>query len=194
MHTEVGHIKLHNPDYLNNEEIGLVIPDVPAVTQSPFQPILQSRGSVHASRSWLWLPTSRGNTALNIQGIDIEQEKRRYLSYTPTSYPAGSFLKATDENTILISDKTAEQLRIKNYTLNEIAFDSLLNQSVPQPVIDQLRTLENVRFNTEKAFKKAAARVLTEKTDCQVRSRHCHNSQTLPTAFENRVHLHRRQR
>ncbi len=161
VHVEVGHIKLHNPEYLNNEEIGHLIADVPAVTQSlstnPAVKGFSPRIKVMAMAS-----TSRGNTALNVQGIDIKQEKTVSELYTHV-LPGGSYLKDTDENTILISDKTAEQLRIKNYTLKESTFDSLQNQSVPQPVIDQLRTLENVRFNTEKAFKKAVAEVLTEK-------------------------------
>jgi len=161
VHIEVGHIKLHNPNYLNNEEIGYTLPDSRAISQSlssnPTIKGFSPRIKVMAMAS-----TSRGNTALTLQGIDVTQEKQISELYTHV-LPGGTFLETTGENSIVISDKTAEQLRIKNYTLTEIALDSLLSLSVPASVVDGLRDLSQVRFNTEKAFTKAVSQRLNPK-------------------------------
>lgn len=159
VHTEVGHIKLHNPDYLNNEEVGNTLPDPHAVmrylSSNPAIKGFSPRIKVMAMAS-----TSRGNTALTLQGIDVRLEKRVSELYTQL-LPGGTYLETTGENPIVISDKTAEQLRIKNYTLTGVMLDSLLKLPVPSIVINRLRKLEQVRFNTEKAFKKAVSEQLT---------------------------------
>ncbi len=157
--TEVGHIKLHNPDYLNNEEIGHTLPDSRAVARflssNPAVKGFSARIKVMAMAS-----TSRGNTALNLQGIDIEMEKHVSELYTKL-LPGGTYLETSGDNPIVISDKTAEQLRIKHFTLTEDALDSLQKLSVPPTVIERLRKIGQTRFATEKTFTKAVSGQLT---------------------------------
>jgi len=161
VHIEVGHIKLHNPNYLNNEEIGYTLPDSRAVVHY-LSSIPAIKGFSPRIKVTSMASTSRGNTALTLQGINVGQEKQVSELYKKL-LPGGSFLETTGENPIVISDKTAEQLRIKNYTLTKVALDSLLNLSVPPAVIDRLREFDQVRFNTEKAFTKAVSQRLTSK-------------------------------
>lgn len=159
VHTEVGHLKLHHPDYLNNEEINYVIPNVQGTTQLlSSNPVV--RGFSPRIKVIAMASTPRGNTAMTLQGIDVNQEKT--VSNLYNHIVSGCYINSDDEHAILISDKSAEQLRIKHYTLTETALDSLLSLSVPPSVIDQLRSLENVRFYTEKAFKGAVSEQLTE--------------------------------
>jgi len=162
IYTEVGHIKVHNPDYLNNEEIGNTIPQSDAICR-----YLEKRPEVKAFSKRIKLmamaSTSRGNTALMLQGIDIEKEKRVSEVYRQLVPGAGTYFETSGLYPIVISDKTAEQLRIKSYQLTTDKMDSLKLANVPQQVLHKLEPLENIRYNTRNLFVKAVKKRLTRK-------------------------------
>jgi ABC-type lipoprotein release transport system permease subunit len=159
IYTESSHLKLHNPDFLNNEEIGNTIAESGQIIR-----FLKNSSSVKAFSTRVKLmtmvSTSRGNTALMLNGIDLEQEKAVSDLYTKMVNGGGSFLDGIEGNQVVISDKTAEQLRIKNYQLTEEILDSLKNAGIPSIVTAKLLPIVNVRFNTEKLIEKKASELL----------------------------------
>jgi len=160
--TEESHIKLHNPDFLNNEEIGNTIPNVDAVSG-----FLQKNPGVRAFSKHIKLmamaSTSRGNTALMVNGIDLGEEKQVSELYTQIVAGAGSYFDSPGTFPIVISDKTAEQLRVKNYLLNGVLLDSLKSAGVSEKVISKLLPMENVRYNTKNLIEKQIGKLLTRK-------------------------------
>ena len=162
VYTEVSHIKIHNPDYLLNEEIKYTIPQINKVEN-----YLSSNPKVKAFTKRIKLMvmanTSRGNTALMLQGINIKDEMAVSQLYTKIVPGAGSYFNAKMSNPIVISDKTAELLRIKNYQINKEVLDSLSKLEVPGSIMNKLAPIENERFKTQKLFKTALNKLLTKK-------------------------------
>jgi len=160
VHTEIGHIKLHNPAYLNNEEISHTIPESKAISQylekNPFIKGYSQRIKLMAMAS-----TSRGNTAIMLQGIDVQKEKRVSELYTKILPGAGTYFEESGAYPLVISDKTAEQLKIKSYQLTTERLDSMRKIPLPETVISKLKALESTRFHTEKLFKKEVSQVLS---------------------------------
>ena len=161
VYTEVSHIKIHNPDYLLNEEIKYTIPQSDKVEQ-----YLSNNPKVKAFTERIKLMvmanTSRGNTALMLQGINLKDEMAVSELYTKIVAGGGSYFDTKMSNPIVISDKTAELLRIKNYQITEEVMDSLIKMEIPQPIIDKLSTIENERFKTKKLFNTAIKKLLTK--------------------------------
>jgi len=162
IYTEVGHLKLYNPEFLNNEEINNFIPQSEAVVS-----YLQNDKRVKAFSQRIKLmsmaSTSRGNSVLMLQGIDLEKEKQVSDLYKLILPNAGTYFAGSGSYPIVISDRTAEQLRIKNYTIKAETFDSLKIAGIPEPVIEKLKVIENKRFNTENLLKKQLTKLLSLK-------------------------------
>ena len=162
IYTEVSHIKIHNPDYLLNEEIKYTIPQSNEVEQ-----YLSNNSKVKAFTKRIKLMvmanTSRGNTALLLQGINLNDEKAVSRLYTKIVPGGGSYFDTKMSNPIVISDKTAELLRIKNYQITQEVLDSLNELEVPESVIEKLSSIENERYKTEKLFKTALKQTISKK-------------------------------
>jgi ABC-type lipoprotein release transport system permease subunit len=153
IYTEASHVKIRNQDYLLNEEIKYTIPDQEAVISelrnNPKVVAFSSRIKLMAMSS-----SSRGNTALMLQGIDLEDEKKVSNVFKKIIPDAGSFFETDMNNPVVISDRTAESLRIKNYEINDEILDSLSVTGVPHTIISILQSVKGERFKTEKLFKK----------------------------------------
>lgn len=160
IYTENGHIKLYNPDFLNNEEINNYIPNREAIRR-----FLEKDTAVKAFSERIKLvamgTTSRGSASLMLQGINVENEKK--VSQIYTYIIKGNYFEDAMSYPVVISDKTAEQLRIKNYMLTTEILDSLKNTGIPASVIDTLKSIENIRFESENKIKKEISTMLTEK-------------------------------
>lgn len=75
---------------------------------------------------------------------------------------AGEYVK-TGKSTpeILISKKTAEALKLRNYTVSDEKKEALLMEEVPVEVIDKLSPIKGKRFRTEKDFREALSELMT---------------------------------
>lgn len=162
VHTEISHMKIHNQDYLLNNEITCTISDIDKVER-----FLEQQAEVVAFskrlKTMAMASTSRGNTALMLQGIELENEKKVCQVYDQLVANGGTFFESDMSHPIVISDKTAEQLRIKNYTIDESVIDSLKTLSVSEETVEKLSSILDVRFKTEKLFKKKLKELLTAK-------------------------------
>ena len=160
--TEVSHIKLYHPDFLNNEEIGHTIPKEKSVTA-----FLDKHPGIKAYSKHIKLmvmaSTSRGNTALMLNGIDVEKEKQVSQLYTQLLPGEGTYFEEDGSFPIIISDKTAELLRIKSYQLDAVVLDSLKRAGFPESIIVNLMALDKIRFNTKKLMEKKVTKLLTRK-------------------------------
>lgn len=160
VYTEQGHLKIYNPEFLNNEEINNTIPQSTAIEEY-LQNGKRIKAFSHRVKLMSMAATSRGNTALMLQGIVVEKEKQVSDLYKYILPNAGTYFESGGSYSIIISDKTAEQLRIKNYTIKAETFDRLRNAEIPQSVSEKLKVIENERFNTESLFRKRLMTLLS---------------------------------
>ena len=163
IYTELGHIKIQNPDYLVNEEASHAIPNM-----SELENFLHNSEHVEAyakrSKIMAMASTARGNAGIILKGIDLERETLVSNVYEHLIPGSGSYFKETSRlPLVLISNKTAEQLKLKNYRISAQTLDTLKQLKVPQLTIDKLNPLQNQRFITKKKFESRIKEIWTIK-------------------------------
>ena len=75
----------------------------------------------------------------------------------------GRYLDPAGIGEILISDKTAELLKIKQYAVTDSVIDKLRQEEVPLTVLQKLEIMKDTRFRSPGDFREALARELTRK-------------------------------
>ncbi|MBN2521314.1 MAG: ABC transporter permease [Bacteroidales bacterium] len=162
IYTEVSHIKIRNPRYLDNEEIKYTVNDYNEIKE-----FLKNSPEVKESSQSINLmcmaQTPWGNSGIIIKGIQPEQEKEVRNLYKFIVEGGGNYLSEVGKKQILISDKTAEQLMLKNYMITDVVIDSLLKSGMKKNLADKLSPLKGRIYRTEKKFKTEVGNLLSEK-------------------------------
>jgi ABC-type lipoprotein release transport system permease subunit len=160
--NEVSHIQIHNTEYLKNEEILLTVNDT-AEMANAINSLPGLTGWVKRTRMVAMANSPWGNTGVIVYGIDPEKEKKVSEIYKRIIPGDGGYLEKNQPGDILISDKTAEILKMKQYIITEKIIDSLRITKVPEVVIKKLETLKDVRFRSPKEFREALQAEMTVK-------------------------------
>jgi ABC-type lipoprotein release transport system permease subunit len=162
IYNEVSHIQIHNPEYIKNEEIGLTV-------QKP-EELAALIGSMEETAAWVkrtkltgMAVTPWANAGVVIYGIDPETEKQVTHIHREIIPGAGNYPVGETSGEILISDKTAEILKLKHYLLTEKAAYRLKEQQVPGLVLDKLAALKEKRFRSPREFREALETILDKK-------------------------------
>jgi len=162
INTEIGHLKIHNPEFLNNEEISKIIPE-----NDKLNKFLKNSPEVSAYSSRIKLmsmaSTSRGSTALMLHGVKISDEIKVSDINSLIIPASGTYLDEKQTYPIVISDKTAETLRIKSYQIDPEHIQKMKNEGLPDQLISKLTRIENNKYNTKNLFKKELSEILSKK-------------------------------
>jgi ABC-type lipoprotein release transport system permease subunit len=160
--NEVSHIQIHNTEYLKNEEILLTVKDT-AEMVGAIETLPGISGWVKRTRMVAMANTPWANTGVVIYGIDPEKEKQVTEIYKKIVPGGGEYLDKGKAGNILISDKTAEILKLKQYIITGEVIDRLKAEKVPEEVLSQLNKLKNIRFRSPKEFREALKNELKKK-------------------------------
>lgn len=154
INNEVSHLQVHNSEFLKNEEIGLTV-------QNPDK-IIRSLGSIKEVAGWAertrivaMINTPWAGSGVVINGIEPEKEKRVTEIYKRIVPGGGKYLDNQSSGEILISDKTAEILKLKQFIVTDSVIEELKREKVPDAVLSKLGTLKNTRFRSPKDFREA---------------------------------------
>jgi ABC-type lipoprotein release transport system permease subunit len=161
IHNEISHVQIHNPEFMNNEEMQYTIADYPKVIDSlntiPDIIAYSPRVKIFAMAQSDWAASG-----LIIEGINPDDEKR--VSKVPQNLIEGDFFTEDSRMpSIIIGSKAAENLKLLNYQITEEKIQSLETATFGEDFKDRLNQLSTQRYRTEKDFKKALAEVLSEK-------------------------------
>lgn len=161
IYTQTSHIKIRNPNYLINEESHYTISDYQQVTafidSAPEVKNWCSRLTIMAMAT-----TSRGSCGLVLKGIDPAKERLVSNIHELIVPQSGEYFNEQSKlPPLLIGDKTAELLRIKNFRINEKVLDSLRKLQLPEPTINKLKQIIDQRFVTDRKFKTSLKGILT---------------------------------
>ncbi len=158
IYTEASHLKIRHPHYANNEDISLTLPHI-----GPLKTMLDTVTALEAysCRTIIvaMVNTARGTTGLKLNGIDPVTEKKVCNVYQHLL--TGQYLTDSMANGIVISDKTAELLKIKQYKLTPGAFDSLGRTISDTAFLNGIKPLVNQTYYTKKQFIKAFGSVIS---------------------------------
>jgi ABC-type lipoprotein release transport system permease subunit len=152
--NEVSHIQIHNNEFIKNEEIDLTVNNIeeltPAIESLPGLTGWVKRTKVIAMANTPW-----ANTGVVIYGIDPEKERKVTAIYKEIVPGAGGYINAQNPGDILISDKTAEILKLKQYIVTDSIINELRKEKVPQDVLTRLKTLKDIRYRSPRDFREA---------------------------------------
>ncbi|MBK7711288.1 MAG: ABC transporter permease [Bacteroidales bacterium] len=162
IYNEVSHIQIHNSDYLKNEEINLTVQDTALVAEAVKQ-LPGLKGWVARTKMVVMANTPWANTGIFIYGIDPEREKQVSEIYKKIIPGAGNYLDKDKPGTILISDKTAEILKLKQYCLTDTVIGKLERGELPKSVLSKLAGIKDERFRSPKDFRAILKSLLTGK-------------------------------
>ena len=162
IYNEVSHIQVHNTEYLKNEEIHLTVNDTTEIRRA-IEALPGLKGWLKRTRMVAMVNTPWANTGVFVYGIDPEKEKQVTEIYKKIVPEGGEYLDKTKPGNILISYKTAEVLKLKQYIIKEEVMNQLKFENVPAIVLSRLDSLRDVRFRSPKEFREALKTELTKK-------------------------------
>jgi ABC-type lipoprotein release transport system permease subunit len=158
----VSHIQIHNNDYIKNEEIGLTVRNLEEISRN-IDSLKGLSGWVKRTKIVAMANTPWANTGVIIYGIDAEKEKLVTEIYKEIVPGGGEYLDNQKPGNILISDKTAEILKLKQYIITDSIIEKLREEKVPVTVLTKLETLKNIRFRSPGDFREILRKEFSKK-------------------------------
>jgi len=162
IYNEVSHIQIHNKEYLENEEPVFTVVR-PEEVISSIEALPEVSTFVQRTKLTAMAATPWAATGIFIYGIDPEKEKLVSEIYKKIVPSGGEYIDKNKNGTILISDKTAELLKLKHYIITDGLFERLSGKQIPYPVMEKLDSLKEVRFRSPKDFREALKQRLSKK-------------------------------
>ena len=162
VYNEVSHIQIHNNEFIKNEEIDLTINNLDEITRS-IDSLKELSGWVKRTKIIAMANTPWANTGVIIYGIDPEKERQVTEIYKEIVPDGGEYLDNQNPGDMLISDKTAELLKLKQYIVTDSIIEGLRKEKVPETVLIKLETLKDKRFRSPKDFREALRKEFSKK-------------------------------
>ncbi|GAA4823005.1 ABC transporter permease [Algivirga pacifica] len=107
---ETGHVQIHNVQYLEEQETGHFLEGM-ADIQSQLNALPEVGAATYRTKITAMAMSANGNAGIQLIGIDPEEEKTVFgLSEKLTD---GAYFEGIKRNPILISQRTAEKLKLK---------------------------------------------------------------------------------
>jgi ABC-type lipoprotein release transport system permease subunit len=154
VNNEVSHIQIHNTGYLRNEEINLTIVNPDQIIRR-IDSIKEVAGWTERTKIVAMANTSWANAGIVIYGIDPNREKKITDIYRQIVPGGGEYLSNSRPGEILISDKTAELLKLKQYIVTDSTIDVLRNNKISGDILGKLEVLKGTRFRSIRDFREA---------------------------------------
>jgi ABC-type antimicrobial peptide transport system permease subunit len=107
--------------------------------------------------------TPWANTGVIIYGIEAEKERGVTEIYKEIVPDGGEYLDNQRPGDILISDKTAELLKLKQYIVTDSIIEKLRGEKIPETVLTNLETLRDIRLRSPRDFREALKKEFSRK-------------------------------
>jgi ABC-type lipoprotein release transport system permease subunit len=152
IYNEVSHVQVHNNEFLKNEEIDLTVKNPDEIIHC-IDSLKEVSGWTRRTKVVAMANTPWANTGVILYGIDPEKEKQVTEIYRKIIPGAGDYPDIFNPEDILISDKTAEILKLKQYIVTDRIIEEMTEQKIPEAVLTQLKALKDLRFRSPKDFR-----------------------------------------
>jgi ABC-type lipoprotein release transport system permease subunit len=162
INNEVSHIQIHNNEYIKNEEIDLTVRNINDIALS-IDSLQELSGWVKRTKIIAMANTPWANTGVIIYGVDAEKERLVTEIYKEIVPDGGEYLDNKHPGGILISDKTAEILKLKHYMVTDSIIEKLSRENVPETVLSKLANLKDTRFRSPRDFREALRKEFNKK-------------------------------
>jgi ABC-type lipoprotein release transport system permease subunit len=157
--NEVSHLQIHNPQYLENNELKYTINDFLSLQKS-----LEAQPNITAYSPRIKImgmaSTSGSASGILINGVDVEKERQVSGIANSIIDGAGNYFDDSRQKSIVIGEKLAKTLKLAYYMISDKDLEELMNNKKFKEIVPLLDTLKNVRYRTEKDFEVALGSVL----------------------------------
>jgi len=152
--NESSHIQVHNPKYLDNNELKYTIGEsseyIAQIEQIPQVKAVSPRIKVFGMAS-----TSGNASGVMINGVNISRERRVSGISESLVRNGGSFFGDDGRKPIVIGEKLAKTLKLTYYELEAEDIDRLSERKRFRHILPDLDSLLGERFRTEADFDRA---------------------------------------
>jgi len=162
IYNEVSHIQIHNSEFIKNEELNLTIGN--------YDEIIRNLDTMTELSNWTartkiiaMANTPWANTGMIVYGIDPEKEKKVTEIFKEIEPGGGKYIEAQNPSDILISDKTAELLKLKQYIITDSVIANCKKEGIPETITAKLTVFQDKRFISPRDFDEALKSTLTVK-------------------------------
>jgi ABC-type lipoprotein release transport system permease subunit len=158
IYKEISHIQIHNPEYMQNEEIRYTINDYPQVIN-----VLDTVSDLVAYsprvKLYAMARTSWAVSGFILKGVDPEKEEK--VSEIYQDLVEGDFLEGDDVTpSIVIGSKAAENLKLLNWQVTPEKLKMIDLKTFPPEIVNKLDNLGTRRYRKEKDFMNKLKEVL----------------------------------
>jgi putative ABC transport system permease protein len=160
--NEVSHIQIHHKEFIKNEEIDLTLRNLGEITRD-MDSLKEVSAWVKRTKIVAMANTPWANAGVIIYGVDAEKERLVTEIYKGIVPNGGRYLDEQSHGDILISDKTAEILKLKQYIVTDSAIEKLKGEKVPPAVLARLDKLKDKRFRSPGDFREALQQEFSRK-------------------------------
>jgi len=163
VNEELAHIQVNNREFRSSSDIQDMIPGFIKADSA-----LKSLLGVKATTGRIIIrgiaSTSAKSSGVEINGIDVEKEKKMFTLHKKVIPGTGSYFGSdTKFNSVLIGEKLAKDLNIIRYILTPEAVARLDSLKVPSGVLSKLEPVFGERFTSDKKFNRELEKLLTSK-------------------------------
>lgn len=163
LNDELAHIHINDPNFRDNYDIQLTIPDYEQVNST----VLEMPG-VEATTPRTIITgmanTASKSTGVQIIGVNPETEKQVFRLYETTIPGTGDFFETESRHQMAyIGEGLAKELNIIRYIIDEAVLDSLSVKGVPDEVLNKLHPFIGTRFKSEDSFQEEMKNALPAK-------------------------------
>ncbi len=161
--TELTHIQIHNPDFVNNFAIKDTLANgqkiLAWVRHQPFTQSATGRVKIMGM-----VASSYASRGALIVGINPQPDKEVTKVYKYLADSTSKWLNQSHkQNVIVIGRKLARDLQMVNYTITDESLSQLSALGLPSDVIHKLDSLKGKRFHTTTRFYNTLEQTLTQK-------------------------------
>ena len=159
IYNEVAHVQIHDPEYMNNEEMQFTVKGYDSVC-TILDTIPEALAYSPRVKLFVMAKTSWAATGFVLKGVEPENENK--VSEIYSNLVEGEFLNGNHKQpSIVIGSKTAENLKLLNYQVTLAKMDSLDKESYTAEIVQKLETIGSKRFRKEKDFRAELGKVFS---------------------------------
>ena len=149
--NEASHIQVHNPAYLENNELKYTL-DNYQETLIRIESIPEVKAVSPRIKILGMASTSGSASGVMVNGINPDRERQVTGIAESMVGGGGAFFEGDNRKPVVIGEKLAKNLKLTYYTITEDDLARLEERKKIRPLIPQLENLKEQRFRTEKDF------------------------------------------
>ena len=149
--NETAHIKISMPAFDKDEDVSKTIDSDSAIVAQLYS-IPNIKAVSARTKLTVMASSTKASSGFILNGIDVKTEKKVSEIYRFVKDSMGSYFGKSMVNPILISEKTAKDLKFDYYVIDSVSLQKLTLQKLPATTLTSLQSTKSQTFKSKKIF------------------------------------------